>query len=48
VGEVFDLAPRLATVLIVAGNAEPVLGLDRAEAADASSARPKRSKETLT
>ena len=41
VGEVFDLAPRLATVLIVAGDAEPLLGLDRAEAADAPSVRPK-------
>ena len=34
-GEVFDMAPHLATLLIVAGNAEPVLNLsDRAEAAD--------------
>lgn len=42
VGEVFDLAPRLASVLIVAGTAEPVMGAAiRAEAADASPARPK-------
>jgi hypothetical protein len=42
VGEVFDLAPRLASLLIVAGNAEPVFGSAiRAEAADAPPARSK-------
>lgn len=34
-GEVFDVAPRLATLLILAGNAEPVISpSERAEAAD--------------
>jgi hypothetical protein len=34
-GEVLDLTPHLATLLIVAGNAEPLINLsDRAEAAD--------------
>jgi hypothetical protein len=46
VGEVFDVAPRLATLLIVAGNAEPVVSFgDRAEAADSSSARSPDSKK---
>ena len=34
-GEVLDVTPRLATLLIVAGNAEPVVNLsERADAAD--------------
>ena len=34
-GEVLDIAPHLATLLIVAGNAEPLMGpWDRPEAAD--------------
>jgi hypothetical protein len=42
VGEVFDVPPRLATLLILAGNAEPVPSIERAEAADAN----KRTKAT--
>jgi hypothetical protein len=34
-GEVLDVAPHLATLMIVAGNAEPLMGPgDRAAAAD--------------
>jgi hypothetical protein len=33
IGEVFDVPPRLATLLIIAGNAEPAAP-ERAEAAD--------------
>lgn len=40
VGEIVDAAPQLATLLMIAGNAELVLGSGtRAEAADAASAR---------
>jgi hypothetical protein len=43
-GEVLDVAPHLATLLIVAGNAEPLMASsDRAEAAD----RRREKKEPL-
>jgi hypothetical protein len=39
-GEVFDVAPHLATLLIVSGNAEPAWDLgERADAADRSPSR---------
>lgn len=39
-GEVLDVAPHLATLLIVAGNAEPLMGpWDRAEVADRQRAK---------
>jgi hypothetical protein len=39
-GEVFDVAPHFATLLIVAGSAEPLIGpWDRAEASDRRRAR---------
>lgn len=44
-GEIVDAAPQLATLLMIAGNAELVVGSGtRAEAADTSSARWPKSK----
>lgn len=43
VGDTFDVPPRLATLLIIAGNAEPVIGTGaRAEAADATPGGPNK------
>lgn len=45
-GEVFEVPPHLATLLILAGNAEPVLSpSERAEAADTPSQRKKGRKQ---
>jgi len=44
VGDVYDVSPRLATLLIIAGHADPVINVDsRSEAAD-SRGRTKDSK----
>jgi hypothetical protein len=47
VGEVHDISTRLATLLIISGDAEPVVGpWDRAAAADAP-ARPRKGKPEI-
>lgn len=45
VGEVFDVPPRLATLLIIAGNAEPAAP-ERAEAADSLRRRKQRKRQS--
>jgi hypothetical protein len=45
-GEVFDLSPQFATLLILAGNAEPVTSsAERSEAADSPSQWKKERKQ---